>query len=644
MCKVSVIMPVCNAKKYISQSIQSIRLQTLTDIELICIDDASTDGTYEILKKYAAIDKRVQIIRFSHNQSALQARKAGVQAACGEYILFLDADDYYEKNACEKLYQYMKQEHAEILHFDSTIAGCGADKEWVQEMKRFAAPYYGKLFGADVFRYCFVLGKYQFNLWNKMFAADFIKQAFCDIPSGVYPKANDLLAYFILAYHAKSYCGIHTPGFYHYNFGRGSTGSTGIWGLSFTQFHKFCKEADVAKACTHLLISWHAGKEYQNALPGIKKRLLDECLYHWMEQVGQSESAQAFDAMAAAWGVRTTVDAAIACYGHRKVELANKTAGAACLKHTKKQFQTLGIFYHWMAKGGVQRVISLLIPMYLEMGYEVVLFTDEMNRAQEYPLPSQISRVILPSARERKDADYTKRGKMLRKALKEYGVDLMLYHAASSSILLLDALTVKSMGIPFVVTVHELFSQNMVYRDSSSMEKLSTYQLVDCLAVLSKAEQLYWEAIGIRAIYISNPTEKVKAKPFKKRPEDGYILWLGRLDQMQKQYMDAVKMMSYVVQEVPDAKLRIVGNQVDQNAVPRIRRMIRAYGLEGHVQLCGFTKDVGKHYKGAKMFLMTSAYESFPMTLLESKLWHLPLVTYEMPYLELLKDKRGWIC
>lgn len=347
MCKISIIMPVYYAEKYLERSIQSIQKQTLDDIELICVDDASGDRSIDILQRYAGWDRRIRIIHFDRNKSALQARKAGADAACGEYILFLDADDYYEVTACEELYRLMKREGTQILHFDSVIENCGTTDEWVREMEGFVTPYQGKLYGKDVFKGCFLLERYHFNLWNKMFETDFLKKAFSDLPDGAFPKANDLLAYFVLAYHAESYSGVHTPGYYHYRFGSGSTGSTN---LSMEQFHRLNQEADVVRACGQVLERHHAAGEYRKALDRLKKRLLDECLFHWMEYIDMSLGAEAFDELAAAWGIDDVAESVIGQYSHRKTELAEKIAGAECLKHKKKQISTLGIFYHWMAR------------------------------------------------------------------------------------------------------------------------------------------------------------------------------------------------------------------------------------------------------------------------------------------------------
>ena len=102
--KISIIVPVYNTEKYLAQALDSLTGQTLKEIEIICVNDGSTDGSGEILARYASRDARIKIITQANSgQSA--ARNAGMKAARGEYIGFLDADDWADKSAFEKLYR-----------------------------------------------------------------------------------------------------------------------------------------------------------------------------------------------------------------------------------------------------------------------------------------------------------------------------------------------------------------------------------------------------------------------------------------------------------------------------------------------------------------------------------------------------------
>lgn len=113
MAKVSIIVPVYQVKKYLSQCIESILNQTFTDFELILVDDGSTDGSEKMCDQYAKADDRILVIH-KKNGGLSEARNRGIDAASGEYLLFVDSDDYIEPNMLECLYRNLLQVHADI--------------------------------------------------------------------------------------------------------------------------------------------------------------------------------------------------------------------------------------------------------------------------------------------------------------------------------------------------------------------------------------------------------------------------------------------------------------------------------------------------------------------------------------------------
>lgn len=104
MAKVSVIIPVYNAEKYLTCCLDSVAGQTLKDIEIICVNDGSTDKSAQILDAYAEKDSRIRVIH-KENGGLVSARKTGVVAAAGEYVGYVDSDDWIEPDMYEKLYE-----------------------------------------------------------------------------------------------------------------------------------------------------------------------------------------------------------------------------------------------------------------------------------------------------------------------------------------------------------------------------------------------------------------------------------------------------------------------------------------------------------------------------------------------------------
>ncbi|MBR6163006.1 glycosyltransferase family 2 protein [bacterium] len=112
--KVSVIIPVFNVEKYIAQTLESVIYQTLTDIEIICFDNGSTDNTIKIIEEFQEKDKRIILHKSSVNLKQGLARNICVNTARGKYIFFIDGDDYMALNCLEKMYNKIEQDNSDI--------------------------------------------------------------------------------------------------------------------------------------------------------------------------------------------------------------------------------------------------------------------------------------------------------------------------------------------------------------------------------------------------------------------------------------------------------------------------------------------------------------------------------------------------
>ena len=190
MPKISVIIPVYNTEKYIKECLDSVICQTLSDIEIICIDDGSIDNSLQILSEYEKKDERIRVLK-QKNRGAGSARNLGLKFAKGEYIAFLDSDDFFNFNFLEKMYN-KAQKH------DSDIVICSANSyntekqeyelmHWSLE-QRFLPPK--EVFNyEDIPDYIFNIGQ-NWN-WNKIYRHNFIVENKIDFQK-LY-RTNDLL-------------------------------------------------------------------------------------------------------------------------------------------------------------------------------------------------------------------------------------------------------------------------------------------------------------------------------------------------------------------------------------------------------------------------------------------------------------------
>ena len=118
MPSISVIVPVYQAEKYLYRCLDSMARQTFSDWELLLVNDGSTDGSAALCDRFAAKDSRVRVFHRKKNQGVSEARNLGLHEAKGEFIAFLDADDCYEFQALETLWNLREQSGADA-------AACG---------------------------------------------------------------------------------------------------------------------------------------------------------------------------------------------------------------------------------------------------------------------------------------------------------------------------------------------------------------------------------------------------------------------------------------------------------------------------------------------------------------------------------------
>lgn len=178
MSKISIIVPVYNAEKYLSRCIESIMAQTFTDFELILVNDGSVDQSAEIIDKYTQTDQRIVAIH-QKNSGVSAARNAGINAAKGKYVGFVDADDTVEFTMYQRLYEAIEHECADIAMVGWNI--CVSDqKELVEIFKEDSK--YRVLKKEEALEYVFCKNERAMlsTVWNKLIKTDFVKQIHFD--------------------------------------------------------------------------------------------------------------------------------------------------------------------------------------------------------------------------------------------------------------------------------------------------------------------------------------------------------------------------------------------------------------------------------------------------------------------------------
>lgn len=127
--KISIIVPVYNIEAYLPMCLDSLTGQDFADLEILCVNDGSRDGSLEILRDYARQDSRVKILD-QENRGVSAARNAGLRLAQGEYILFVDGDDWIETNTCSKALRAAQETQADLVFWSYIREFRAASKPW----------------------------------------------------------------------------------------------------------------------------------------------------------------------------------------------------------------------------------------------------------------------------------------------------------------------------------------------------------------------------------------------------------------------------------------------------------------------------------------------------------------------------------
>jgi len=184
--KISVIIPVYNVEEYLEECLKSVINQTLKEIEIICINDGSTDNTLKILKEYSQEDQRIKIID-KQNEGISIARNLGINQAKGEYCCFLDSDDWYDITFCKKLYNKAKETNSDIVF--TCVQNYDDIKKANIPSKNVGCEFISQEFNDKVFNFANAKNHY-FKIfcvpWNKLYKTEFLRTKKIYFPVGVW--------------------------------------------------------------------------------------------------------------------------------------------------------------------------------------------------------------------------------------------------------------------------------------------------------------------------------------------------------------------------------------------------------------------------------------------------------------------------
>lgn len=215
---ISIIVPMYKVEKFIGKCLQSILNQTYNNIEIIAVNDCSPDNSLAIAQSISKKDSRLKVVNLESNHGVSYARHIGLQYSKGEYVMFVDGDDYLPDNSVKTLYESIVSTKADIVEGNSTrvLDSYGLFKKYrpqtelLLEHEELMEKYFISFFGVNI------LGV---QLWAKLYSHKLLDETNAMAPTD-YRMGEDLIANLKMFPYVKRYCRIANP-VYNYRWGGG---------------------------------------------------------------------------------------------------------------------------------------------------------------------------------------------------------------------------------------------------------------------------------------------------------------------------------------------------------------------------------------------------------------------------------------
>jgi glycosyltransferase involved in cell wall biosynthesis len=216
---ISIIIPIYNAEATLARCLNSILTQSLQDIEVLCVNDGSTDGSVDILKQFVAHDARIHVYSFEKNYGIVIAVKLALLNAKGKYVMFVDSDDVLLPGACENAARLIEKHDVDVLQFGVKInVPSGTD---ASSWQKTFAPKDWKSEGVNLLYDCYSLHRFPHNIWNKIYRREVCRAAVETMPELQVSQAADVLQTFFFLYYAKTFRSVTDGPYYEYFVGNG---------------------------------------------------------------------------------------------------------------------------------------------------------------------------------------------------------------------------------------------------------------------------------------------------------------------------------------------------------------------------------------------------------------------------------------
>lgn len=615
---VSVIVLNYDNALYLEKCLNSLIQQTLDQIEIIIVDDASTDDSLEIIQEFCTGDKRLRLIAHDGHQGSYMARKHGVEAATGQYIMFVDSKDFYTPNACQVAWETVAQGYDlatfKINFINHNVLDPIGESLLIATNNKVRSGIYTF---TDTLSMAFEGGRIPVALGTKIGSAQVYKQAFARLEDGYYPINGEFYEFLAIASIARNMRVIDAQ-LYNLRITESSDrDDADYWQCTLNMIDIL---EPIRRYCLVHNLDYYLPRVesvlFNNSAEKLINKAPDHLIDSWLKK------------LANIYGEADVVGRLSQLYFTNWILVAERLAKCPklgyCPKHPPKK---VGIFYHALTPGGVEATIANLCRLLPQEGFEVVLFVE---RQTEWDSLYSASAIYYIRGSDARQEDIPGHISDLYRAVKQSGIDVMLNFSAIRIDLFWDVLLLRLMGIQIIGRMQTGYAHDAIFMDKPYNP--NPYHLIfkcmDRVICLSKGAECYYTACGINAVFIPNTIRLFSDDSAEKT--ENTVAVIARLGDKWKRTNECLKILVDLLKLVPDARMIFIGGFHQKKEADKFWYAVRGMGLAAHVLVSGWIEEVGRYLDKAKVLLSTSYMEGFPNGIAEAQARGMPVVMYDL--------------
>ncbi|MFB4350034.1 glycosyltransferase [Microbacterium sp. CR_7] len=639
---VSIVIPVFNDADVIVSALDSCLRQTLASIEIIVVDDASTDDTAAIVQRYSARDPRIRLVPQERNASAYQARRAGILAATADHLLFLDGDDELAETAAEAALATATATGADLVQFGVEVVQL--DGRTGGRFEARLQPKHASLSGAEVLAGLFPLDRpAQGQLWRYLFRTRLLADAYALMPADlVLPRVNDLPISFLAAALATRFESIPDR-LYRYHFGRGGSGRK-VRDLTTAAFYAGAiRSIDSIEPAVRTIAESRVDPDPLLTTYASVRRAIIGYTAHYLAEHTRADLRDAVFADLFTRASASDIVLSTAQYFPKSIDTLAAHGGAITL--AARPARSIALATNHLRTGGISGVVISQARVLQDAGFRVTVIAREPG-SDLSGLPAGIA--FAEVSAERLGDSLAQWARVCA----EHDLDLVIDHQWQySPTWQAFALAARAEGVATVGWSHNFAGRSLLF----GLDRLESaplyFPLLSRLIVLSPIDVAFWKLRGMpRVSYLPNPPSPnllaagVLDAP-RRAPEGRPIelIWWGRLQERTKRVSELIDVAEHLDRMGVDFRLRIVGPDWRDMTAARLNSMAAERGLAGRVRAVGPLRGdaLTAAIDSSDIFVNTSIIEGYPLTVPEAQARGLPVAMYDLPWLAVVEGNAG---